>query len=462
METDALQPAAPGVPAVTTLAPVSEAERISSIDVLRGAALLGIALMNIIFSGLPMAADFNPKVSGGSTGPNLVAFLMQYVFFDGKMRGLFSMMFGASTYLLIGRLDGQGAGLRAAEIYYRRVLWLGLFGIIHAYLIWHGDILYAYALLGLVLLPLLRVRPRNLLIAAGVILALMTAQSTFYGYHLRKTHDLVEQAAKAEAAKKPLTEEQKDAKKEWENMRKYMNPTAEDLKSERGMYSGSYFHLVAERAAKVKEWHSTPFYMNGFDMFMMMLVGIAFIKSGVLSGARSFGFYWKLMAISFGICIPVGAYAAFKYWQANFEPLTTMIAFVTYQIGRVGMTMGYAAAIILVCKYGLLPGLQSRLAAVGKMAFSNYIAHSIIYGFVFYGYGLNLFDKLQRYQLYYVVFGMCVFSLVWSPIWLRYYRFGPLEWCWRSLTYWKRQPMRLRQPAPELVMAPSSAVTPAG
>jgi len=110
------------------------------------------------------------------------------------------------------------------------------------------------------------------------------------------------------------------------------------------------------------------------------------------------------------------------------------------------MTLGHCAVILLVCKHALWQGLQARLAAVGKMAFSNYIAHSIIYGFVFYGYGFNLFDKLQRYQLYYVVLGMWIFSLIWSPIWLRHFRFGPLEWVWRSLTYWQRQPMRIAQP----------------
>ncbi len=93
------------------------------------------------------------------------------------------------------------------------------------------------------------------------------------------------------------------------------------------------------------------------------------------------------------------------------------------------MTVGHAAALLLICKYGFWHALQVRLAAVGRMAFSNYIAHSFIYGFVFYGYGFNLFDKLQRYQLYYVVLGMWIFSLVWSPIWLRHFRFGPLEWC---------------------------------
>ena len=88
-------------------------------------------------------------------------------------------------------------------------------------------------------------------------------------------------------------------------------------------------------------------------------------------------------------------------------------------------------------------GIRGRLAAVGQMAFSNYILHSLIYGVVFYGYGFGLFNKLQRYQLYYVVLGMWCVSLIASPIWLQHFRFGPLEWCWRSLTYWKRQPMRL-------------------
>ena len=107
------------------------------------------------------------------------------------------------------------------------------------------------------------------------------------------------------------------------------------------------------------------------------------------------------------------------------------------------MTLGPMSARLLIVKAGLFAGLQKRLTAVGQMAFSNYIAHSVIYGFVFYGYGFNQFDKMQRYQLYYVVLGMWVFSLVASPMWLAHYRFGPLEWCWRSLTFWTRQPMRL-------------------
>jgi uncharacterized protein len=428
-----------------SFAPVSRSERISSIDVLRGAALLGIALMNIVFSGLPMAAGFNPNVAGGATGLNLWAFFLQYVLFDGKMRGIFSLMFGAGSYYMIARGVTRGTGVASVETYYRRTLWLMLFGMLHAFLIWHGDILYPYALLGLVLFPMQSARPKGLLIAAGVIIALMTAGQVMMGVDIQKTHKLALDAEQLERDKKPLSEEQKKAKKDWEEQRKYFNPTAEDLKKDAEMYSGSYLNLLQKRAAVVKEWHSAPFYMSGWDMLMMMLVGIAFAKLGILSASRSNAFYWKMLAWGYGFGIPVAAVSVWLAYKQNFEPLQTIFTFSTYQVARAATTLGHVAAMILLCKSSLFAGLRRALAAVGQTAFSNYILHSVIYGLVFYGYGLNLYGKLQRYQLYYVVLGMWIFSLIWSPLWLARYQFGPLEWCWRSLTYWKRQPMGIAQ-----------------
>jgi uncharacterized protein len=157
-----------------------------------------------------------------------------------------------------------------------------------------------------------------------------------------------------------------------------------------------------------------------------------------------------MLAIGYGIGLPVGAVSAWLAWKQNFEPMQISFTFSTYQIARVCMTLGHLSVLIMICKAGWLPALRRRLAAVGQTAFSNYIAHSMIYGFVFYGYGFNLFGRLERYQLYYVVLGMWAFSLAASPIWLRHFRFGPLEWCWRSLTYWRRQPMRIQ---PEAVPA---------
>lgn len=424
-------------------APVSQSERISSIDVLRGAALLGIALMNIVFSGLPLAAGFNLNVAGGATGPNLAAFFLQYIFFDGKMRGTFSIMFGAGSYYMIQRGLAKGNGVEAIATHYRRTLWLMLFGILHAFLIWHGDILYPFALLGLVLFPLHSAKPKNLLIAAGVMVAMMTAFQIVQGIDLQKTHRLYEEAQQAETNKQPLTEEQTKAKKEWEDQRKYFLPSPEDLKKESAMYSGSYLNLLQKRAALVKEWHSAPFYMFGWDMLTMMLIGIAFAQQGILAATRPREFYWKLLAWSYGFGLPVGAISAYLAWQQNFEPLQTVFTFSTYQAARVAMTLGHIALGLIICQSGALAGLQKRLAAVGQMAFSNYILHSLVYGFVFYGYGLNLYNKLERYQLYYVVLAMWIFSLIVSPLWLARYQFGPLEWVWRSLTYWQRQPMRL-------------------
>ena len=118
-----------------------------------------------------------------------------------------------------------------------------------------------------------------------------------------------------------------------------------------------------------------------------------------------------------------------------------------YQIGRVSVALGHASVLIVLVKSMRMRWLTDRLAAVGQMAFSNYISHSLIYALVFYAPGLRMMGQLQRYQLYYLVLGIWILNLAWSPIWLRYFRFGPLEWCWRSLTYWQRQPMRRRAPA---------------
>ena len=134
-------------------------ERVSGLDTIRGFALLGILLMNIAGFGLPFAAYDNPVPAGGYTGKNLLTWFVVSIVADGKMRAIFSMAFGASVYLLIDRLIRKGAAASAADIHYRRMLWLLLFGLIHGYLIWSGDILYVYAMCGLVLYPLRKLSP---------------------------------------------------------------------------------------------------------------------------------------------------------------------------------------------------------------------------------------------------------------------------------------------------------------
>src|SRR5262249_16009375 len=158
--------------------------------------------------------------------------------------------------------------------------------------------------------------------------------------------------------------DQKEAKDSYDEDRKYFNPSAEDLTKEIGMYSGSYFHLVQERAKVVKRWHSSPYYMGGWDMLTMMLVGIAFPKLTLLAAERSIHFYRWMLAAGYGIGLPVGAVSFYLAYRANFEPLQTVFTFSTYQLARIAMTMGHVALILLICKSGLLSGLRECLAAV--------------------------------------------------------------------------------------------------
>src|SRR5258708_20530873 len=155
------------------LAPVTGQERISSVDLARGFSLLGIVLMNIVSFGLPGQAYDDPTAAGGRTGWNLYIGATNYILFEGKMRAIFSMLFGAGIVIFTSRLEERGAGIRTADLYFRRMLWLLAFGMIHAYFFWVGDILYSYAVTGLLLFVFRKAPPKYLLIAGVIILGLV-------------------------------------------------------------------------------------------------------------------------------------------------------------------------------------------------------------------------------------------------------------------------------------------------
>lgn len=425
------------------IAPVRSEERIPAVDTIRGFALLGILSMNICSFGLPDAAYANPAPAGGATGWNLATWWITEVLADGKMRAIFSLTFGAGVYLLIDRLSRKGAAEDAADIHYRRMLWLMLFGMLHAYLIWDGDILFYYAVLGLVLYPLRKLSPRALLIAAGLILIAMCGGAAFEHRHfMDEQRDYVQIRADEKAGMTP-TAAQLETKKEWEEIVARQAPSAEELKTETDAHLGGYFKLLVFRAKEVYRLHSAPLYWPDpwFDMLMMMLIGIAMIKTGVLSGAYSRKFYVWMALVSFAIGMPADTWAV-RYVSAHqFSIDAYSLILSEYELGRF-TAFGYIALIILALKSGILRGATRTLAYVGQMAFTNYILTSLICTTLFEGYGFGLYGKLQRHQLYGLVLLVWLVILIVSPLWLRRFRFGPLEWIWRSLTYWKRQPFR--------------------
>jgi uncharacterized protein len=419
--------------------PVTQKERITSVDCLRGVAILGILILNIVAFGLPYFACFDTTVAGGSTGANLSSWFINQLFFEGKMRTLFSMLFGAGVVLFTHRLEKRAPGVRVADIFLRRNLWLIVFGLIHAYFIWEWDILYAYGVVGLMLFTFRHAPPKRLIVAG---LLLLTVLPYKHYVHARELQSMRDTAAQAALAENP-TEDQREAQKAWADYLKEHKPGPEEIAKETaGHLDGywAYFHL---REGGVAKSQSVGFYGGEFfDTASMMLIGMGLYLLGVLSADRSYPFYATMIALGYGIGVPINAFVAYRTMTSGFDPVVMAFGGCAYDVGRLTVACGHIGVVMLLMKSGSLRWLTSRLAATGQMALTNYISQSLICTTLFSGYGLGLFGKLQRYQLWYVVFSIWVFQLIASPIWLRYYRYGPLEWVWRSLTYWHKQPFR--------------------
>jgi uncharacterized protein len=445
-------PVAPsGENGAETPAPVEHAERITALDSLRGFALLGILLMNIVPFGMYGGAYTNPTVTGGSTGPNLVVWAILHVLAEGKMRCLFSLVFGAGVILLTSRLEKRG---EAADIYYRRTLWLLGFGIAHAYLLWAGDILYPYAMCALILYPFRKMSARGLLTIGSVFLVLTSLAYVGMSFGQRSMLERGRAALAAEQKGQRLTPEQQEHKQQYENWRRFNRPTAEELRKDVEGWRGNPLQVIGMRTRVVGFFHGKPYYSPfNWDIWSMMFIGMGLMKLGVLGAAKSTRTYALMALVGYGIGIPLNSYSGWVIMRSNFDAVTQSLMGSTYDVGRLSIALGHLGVIMLLCQKARLRWLTTRLGAIGQMAFSNYILQSVICTFFFTGYGLAMYGRLERYQLYYVVAGIWVLQLIASPIWLRHFRFGPLEWAWRSLTYWKRQPMRLHPTADAAAMA---------
>jgi uncharacterized protein len=431
------------------VAPVADEERISSVDVLRGVALLGILLMNVLDFGMAWRGpETGLTPATGGNWADLAFGAVSHVLFEGKMRGLFSLLFGAGVILLTSRVEGRGGGAYVADIYYRRNLWLIAFGLIHAYFIWAGDILFDYGLTGLFLFPFRKARPAALIAAGVFLLAVVMVKGEWNSRDLLATREKAFAADRAAAAGKPLTEEQREDQKKWEERLKEYKPSPEKVAKSIAAHRAGYAAMFAHRAEEVASGQPVQYYRWGFfDVGGMMLIGMALMKLSVLSARKSYRFYAAMMAFGYGIGVPLNATTGYKVWASGFDMFMTQRLEFWYSPGRLSVTLGHVGLILTLFKLGFAPGLMARLAAVGRMALTNYLATSIVCTLVFNGYGLGLYDRSHRYQLLGVALAVWAVQLALSPVWLRHYRYGPMEWLWRSLTYWERQPMRKAIPA---------------
>jgi uncharacterized protein len=384
-------PAGPGAVGAAELAPVSTAERIASVDVLRGFAVLGILWMNIITFGLPYWAYENPTVYGGATGANLSAWLWSAVLVEGKMRALFSMLFGASLILITSRAKARGAASDVADIYLRRSLWLAVFGLVHAYFFWWGDILFYFGVAGLGLYPFRRLSPRALIVL-GLLMLATGAPLAMLGTH--RVIDLRTQAKAADvaaAAGMTLTDEQQEAQRGWAEERKAIEPDAEDVAKQVEIHRGSYLEIFAARAEYVLMEQTVYFYLwLIFDIAAMMLIGMGLMKLGALSAQLALRAYAWMAAAGFAICLPVTWLVCQRAMASGFELTQDFLRDAVYDLTRLAGALGYIGLVMLVCRTGALPRLRARLAAAGQMALTNYLMQTLICSTLFFGYGFGL------------------------------------------------------------------------
>lgn len=428
-------------PITTTLSPLKLSDRIQSLDIMRGIVLLGILLMNINGMGLAMAYE-NPTVSGGATGWDLYTWITTNMFFEGTMRALFSLLFGVGMFILLDRLEKKGAGMEAANIYFRRLTWLLVFGLIHGYLLlWTGEILYNYALMGFLVFSFRKVSPKKLLGIAALLIAIGTIWE--YSRHTTAVK-LVENVALAqqyEIEGKELSKELKDASEEWAKIKAEQSPEAVE-EYNTNMQKG-YLHVLAFLAPTNTYYNmNDPYRYDVWDVLSMMLIGIALFKLNILSAEKSVRFYVLMLLAGYSIGLLINYYETNLVIESGFSYLGFSQSFLTYYLGKTAVAIGHIGLIMLFCKIPFLHCLKKSLAAVGKMALTNYVMHSVFAIFIFTGVGFGLFGQLRRHELLYIVFLIWIFQMIASPIWLNYFKFGPLEWIWRNLSYQKKHPFK--------------------
>lgn len=398
--------------------------RIASIDVLRGFALLGILVMNIAAFSMPLVAYLNPLAYGGDELANRVVHGVAHVFFDQKFMALFSMLFGAGVILLTERLTETGRS--AVRIHYVRNLWLLVFGFAHATLLWEGDVLLVYALCGFALYPIRRWKPAALLTLAGLILAAVAS------IHLSAALSVQEAGLEAE-------------------LNSFFNPTPAQLESEIELFSeATYSDQVAYRwEGEIAGDEGAAIFLgvNTIDAFSramaMMLVGMALYRSGVLRGAADDRTYTRMIRWGFGLGIPLAALSLWVRYAADWDATFVLGAgAIPNLVATVAMSLGYAGLIMRWCRGTPGSRLQARLAAVGQTALTNYIFQSVAATLIFYSYGLGWFGSVSRSGQLAVVLAIWAIQLLASPWWIARFRFGPLEWLWRTLTYLRLQPIR--------------------
>jgi uncharacterized protein len=407
-------------------------ERIATLDILRGVAVMGILAMNIANFAMPAQAYMNPMAYGHEGPADLVAWAVNFVLVDGKMRGLFSFLFGASMLMVIERAEAKDES--AARVHFRRMLWLLLFGYLHFYFIWNGDILTGYASVGMIAF-FFRWKEDDALLRIGF--GLVVVQAAIFGMMTAALAYAASEAAQPGASA--------EAVRNWADLqREIAMPDAASVQASLALHNGSWTSLARHMLTERTFDPLTMLLMFGWETLAYMLLGMWGLRSGFLTGGWDDARYRKVAVIGFAVAIPAYAALAAIIWASGFSTVALIACGMAVPtILRPVMVAAWAALIILLTRRG--GALTARIAAAGRAAFTNYLGTSILMTALFYGWGFGLFGDLRRIELWIVVGAAWALMLLWSKPWLERFQYGPFEWLWRSLARWEIQPLRRRQ-----------------
>jgi len=411
------------------VAPVSAAERIDTLDFIRGLAVMGILAANIVAFGQPMEAYMYPAAfKVDPADPGGWQWIVQFILIDGKMRGLFTLLFGAGVYLFMEKAWARGATrwLQA----WRLTILMGI-GIVHNFLIWPGDILFYYAALGFVLLACLKwsVRTQLWVGLGGYMVGVLFYASAMTMQWL--------------IADTPFGTTSPDLAAEREGLIAGIDTAlAAGEPQSAAIIAGDYTALVTHRVTE--DWYLplVNLLLFSFETLPLMLIGVALYRLGFFNGGFDRGklVRWGWAGMIVGGLAHLGIGLLIQ--SGGFSFYGTLAAFVGWSpLPRLWMILGMAALLVAYAP-SATGWLGERVRAAGRAAFTNYLSTSIVMMFIFHGWALGLFGQLNRPQLYIVVALTCIAMLAWSKPWLDRFRYGPLEWLWRSLTYRQVMPLR--------------------
>lgn len=407
--------------------------RLVPLDALRGFAVMGILMLNIVGFAMPQAGYMNPAAYGGTSFLDIAAWFVAFVVFDGKMRGLFSLLFGASMLLIIEKAEMNGQDGRRVHII--RVAWLFAFGLAHFILLWWGDILMTYAIISLVALLFVNRPPISLVKwAFGAFLAHFVVLATFVLSAYAYRHAALAPGATAETVQGFA-----------QMLDSFGKPGTASIAQDVALYRSDFSTIVAASIKNLPSEAGLLIYF-AFDTLGFMLLGMAMLKGGFLSGQWPIDQYGRTARHCFLIGLPLTAALGAWVIASHYDPLVAFGVFLTWSFPfRIPLTVGFAALFMTWVLRAPTHPLIIRITAAGRMAFSNYLGTSLLMTAIFYGWGGGLFGSVSRAPLYLFVLGTWIIMLVWSKPWLDHFKYGPFEWLWRSLARGRMQPMRVNR-----------------